>query len=52
MTGRGRMNGDKPGSGPTGKCICPKCGYKTKHLRGRPCTSQKCGKCGTTLTRE
>jgi hypothetical protein len=51
--GRGRMpNGDKPGSGPNGNCICPKCGYKTSHGRATPCNQQTCPKCGNRLTRE
>jgi rubrerythrin len=47
-----RMNGDKPGSGPNGKCICPKCGFEEKHARGVPCNKKNCPECGTRMTRE
>jgi len=40
------------GKGPEGNCICPKCGHKQKHERGTPCSTIKCPKCGTHLTRE
>ena len=53
--GRGRNrrpSGDKPGSGPGGNCICPKCGYTTSHIRDTPCNERKCPKCGATLTRQ
>jgi hypothetical protein len=26
--GRGRMRGNRPGSGPAGNCVCPKCSSK------------------------
>lgn len=51
-TGRGRQDGDKPGSGPGGKCVCPSCGYTTAHTRYKPCNQRKCPKCGETMTRE
>jgi len=52
-TGRGRFpEGDKPGSGTGGNCVCPSCGYKTPHVRARPCNTMKCPKCGATLTKE
>jgi len=44
--------GDKPGSGPSGSCICPSCGYKTSHIRARPCNQRTCPKCGARMTRE
>lgn len=40
------------GVGPTGYCICPKCGEKTTHTAGVPCTSTKCPKCGTFMIRD
>ena len=40
------------GKGPEGYCICPNCGYKTKHQRGIPCSTIKCPKCNTNLIRE
>lgn len=50
--GRGRNNGDKPGSGPGGNCICPNCGYKTKHIVAEPCNKSTCPKCGARMTKE
>ena len=47
--GRGRMGGF--GLGPSGECVCPKCGYKMAHARGVPCYEQVCPKCGTKMTR-
>lgn len=47
--GRGRMGGF--GLGPSGECICPKCGTKAPHQRGVPCYEQKCPKCGARMTR-
>ncbi len=40
------------GLGPSGYCVCPKCGYELKHERGTPCTSLKCPKCNTLLIRK
>jgi len=48
--GRGRMGGFA--AGPSGNCICPKCGHKTQHKIGIPCYQQKCPKCGSPMTRE
>ncbi len=50
--GQGMGGGNKPGSGPTGKCICPKCGYKLAHQVGERCMDQTCPKCGAKLVRE
>lgn len=47
---QGRMGGVR--SGPTGNCICPKCGEKFAHTAGIPCTSLKCPKCGASMIRE
>jgi len=46
---RGRRGGF--GLGPSGECICPKCGYKQTHTRGVPCYELKCPKCGAAMTR-
>lgn len=48
--GRGRNNGGSFGTG--GYCVCAKCGYRTNHQQGTPCTKLKCPKCGNTLVRE
>jgi hypothetical protein len=50
--GRGRGGGDKPGSGPAGNCVCPKCGHKEAHIAGQRCLDRACPKCGTKMTRE
>ncbi len=47
--GRGRMGGF--GIGPSGECVCPKCGHRMAHGRGVPCYEQVCPKCGTKMTR-
>ena len=47
--GRGRMGGFA--AGPSGNCICPKCGYKETHQTGVPCYQKKCPKCGSPMTR-
>ena len=50
--GRGRMGGNRPGAGPAGYCVCPKCGEKISHQRGQPCYSVNCPKCGMRMVRE
>ncbi len=50
--GRGRGTGNKPGSGPDGNCVCPKCGYKTPHQVAQRCLDLPCPKCGTKMIRE
>lgn len=50
--GRGKMGGDKPGSGPGGNCVCPSCGATTPHATGVPCNQTSCPKCSTTMTKE
>lgn len=49
MVGRGRMGGF--GLGPSGDCVCSKCGHKESHERGEPCYQKKCSKCGADMTR-
>jgi len=50
--GRGRGGGNKPGSGPSGNCVCPKCGHKVSHQVGQRCLDIACPKCGTKMVRE
>lgn len=40
------------GKGPEGYCICLKCGYKTEHRRGVPCSNLTCPNCHLPLKRE
>jgi hypothetical protein len=47
----GRMGGNRPGLGPAGDCVCPKCGEKVTHQRGTPCYNISCPKCGTKMIR-
>ena len=47
--GRGRMGG--VGAGPEGICRCPNCGYEEPKVRGVPCSTKKCPKCGTVMIR-
>jgi DNA-directed RNA polymerase subunit RPC12/RpoP len=50
--GGGRGGGNKPGSGPGGNGVCPKCGHKILHQAGQRCIDVKCPKCGTKMIRE
>jgi hypothetical protein len=50
--GGGQGNGNKPGSGPGGNCICPKCGHKEPHVAGQRCMDRTCPKCGQKMIRE
>lgn len=51
--GRGRFGRRGGGGrGPSGYCVCPKCGYKTEHKRGVPCRSLTCPNCHIPLQRE
>jgi hypothetical protein len=55
--GQGPMTGGRAGLGRdqgrglggTEECVCPKCGEKTPHARGIPCSQVKCPKCGTPM---
>ncbi len=52
---RGRFKEKSPeatGKGPGGWCVCSQCGYRTEHQKGVPCSTLKCPKCGTALTRK
>jgi len=48
--GGGRMG--RFAAGPSGNCVCPKCGYKEPHQTGIPCYQKKCPKCQSPMTRE
>jgi len=53
--GRGFGGGGRMGrfaAGPSGNCVCPKCGYKEIHQTGVPCYQKKCPKCQGPMTRE
>jgi len=48
--GRG-FGWQRKGKFTNGDCVCPKCGYKTSHLRGVPCSTLKCPNCKISLER-
>jgi hypothetical protein len=50
--GRGRGGGNKPGSGPGGNCVCPKCGFKMAHAAGQRCMDIACPKCRTPMVKQ
>ena len=50
--GRGQMSGNRAGAGPSGYCICPKCGERVAHAVGTPCYKIDCPKCGAKMARE
>jgi len=39
------------GLGPGGECLCPNCGYKIPHERGKPCQQETCPECGSKMIR-
>lgn len=47
----GRRGGRGFGAGPSGTCVCPKCGTRVPHTPGTPCNSMVCPKCGTRMVR-
>lgn len=49
--GRGRMPGGF-GQGPSGYCVCPKCGERKKHARSVPCYTESCPECGSKMIRD
>ena len=50
LGGGGRMGGPFA-AGPGGVCKCTKCGYEEPQVRGQPCMSKKCPKCGSPMAR-
>ena len=50
--GRGKNQGNRQGSGPAGKCICPQCGAEVTHKRGTPCYEVDCPECETAMRRK
>ncbi len=49
--GRGRQSGGF-GLGPSGSCVCPKCGKNVTHTQGVPCFEIMCPDCKTPMTRK
>ena len=48
----GKNNKINGGKGQNGLCICPKCGYETKHQIGVPCSGIECPVCKIKLQRK
>ncbi|MBN2460898.1 MAG: hypothetical protein JXB60_04765 [Candidatus Cloacimonetes bacterium] len=48
--GRGRNSGGGYSLG--GFCVCAKCGTRTPHQQGVPCTGVHCPNCGNVMIRE
>ena len=40
------------GAGPSGTCVCPRCGREVGHERGTPCSKVICPGCQTPMTRK
>ena len=40
------------GRGPSGDCLCPKCGARLPHVKGTPCRDLRCPDCGSAMVRE
>ena len=47
----GRMEGNRSGAGPGGKCVCSSCGHIMPHAVGVPCYQISCPKCGQQMVR-
>lgn len=43
---------DRHEMGPGGQCVCPHCGGRLPHRRGRHCQNERCPDCGTKMLRE
>lgn len=52
VTGKGRNQGNYPGAGPGGSCVCPSCEDKVAHKQGVPCYNENCPLCGAEMVRE
>jgi predicted DNA-binding protein (UPF0251 family) len=50
--GRGRMGGVRAGPGGVCKCSNPDCGHEVPQVRGVPCSSKKCPRCGSLMMRK
>lgn len=50
--GKGQGGGNRPGAGPTGYCVCPKCGHEIEHRVNQRCMDLKCPKCGSQMIRK
>lgn len=56
-TGRGQAGGrmgrqgGSQAAGPSGECVCPACGARVAHVRGKPCYEQICPECGAKMAR-
>ena len=50
--GYGRGHGAGRGMGPSGYCICLKCGYRVAKQPGVRCMDMRCPNCGAVLIRE
>ena len=50
--GRGRTQGNQPGIGLGGNCVCPSCGKIMQHQRGVPCNQMSCPDCGAKMIRQ
>jgi hypothetical protein len=50
--GGGSGQGGGFGRGPAGNCVCPSCGERVAHQRGKPCFEERCPKCGASMTRD
>jgi NAD-dependent SIR2 family protein deacetylase len=51
VQGRGAGK-NRIGMGPSGSCVCVKCGYSAPKQRGVPCMDLKCPSCGAVLLRK
>jgi len=49
--GRGGRGGGmgRGGFGGMDQCTCPNCGYSAPHVRGQPCYTQRCPRCGAPM---